>query len=328
MKLNRPSYAGAFLALVAASVGISFFPDLQGASSTGITNSFPNALSSNTPAAEKKPPTEQFRRLLTMTEAERQNELGAKSEATRQYVLSKLREYELLTESEREVRIKQLELRWYLLPLLKIAPSNRVERLRAIPVESQKLLADRLTQWDLLPPVLQREFLEHEGTIAYFIRMESKTPAEQKGIWDSVPEEKRPALERALSEWHSLPEERRKGMYSRVHQFFELSDREKERTLATLSGTDRQDMEKALATFEKLPAEKRVAAMESFQKLNQMSPEGRAQFLKNAEHWSTMTPEERQMWRELVAKVPAMPPLPPGFQIMPPLPGSLASSNR
>ncbi|MDB6129109.1 MAG: hypothetical protein JWM04_216 [Verrucomicrobiales bacterium] len=323
MKFRPPSYVGAFVALVAASLGISIFPDLHGASTPKVKEAIPSGESAS-PSSEKKPPTEQFRRLLKMSPSQRQSELASKDQEKRDYILSKLKEYESLPENEREVRLKQLELRWYLLPLLKMAPSNRVERLSAIPPESQKLLADRLIQWDLLPPVLQKEFLEHEGTVAYFIRLEAKTPEEQSEVWQSVPVDKRAPLEKALSEWHTLPEERRQGMYSRVHQFFELNDREKERTLATLPGADRQDMDKALANFQKLPVEKRVAAIESFQKLSQLSPEGRAQFLKNAEHWAGMSPEDRQMWRDLVSKVPAMPPLPPGFQIMPPVPGLAA----
>ena len=38
-----------------------------------------------------------------------------------------------------------------------------------------------------------------------------------------------------------------------------------------------------------------------------------AEFLKNAERWSQMSPAERQAWRDLVANVPQWPPLPIGF---------------
>jgi hypothetical protein len=41
-----------------------------------------------------------------------------------------------------------------------------------------------------------------------------------------------------------------------------------------------------------------------------MSAAERAEFLKNAEHWSQMSPNERQTWRDLVAQVPVWPPLP------------------
>jgi hypothetical protein len=44
----------------------------------------------------------------------------------------------------------------------------------------------------------------------------------------------------------------------------------------------------------------------------------RAEFLKNAESWSKMSPRERQTWRDLVSHVPLWPPAPP--PVMPPLP--------
>jgi hypothetical protein len=48
-----------------------------------------------------------------------------------------------------------------------------------------------------------------------------------------------------------------------------------------------------------------------------MSPQARAEFLKNAERWSQMSPEDRRIWRDLVANVPKWPPPP---QPSPPLP--------
>jgi hypothetical protein len=53
-----------------------------------------------------------------------------------------------------------------------------------------------------------------------------------------------------------------------------------------------------------------------------MSPQDRAEFLKNAERWSQISPKERQAWRDLVAQVPQWPPLPAAL-IMPPLPPAL-----
>jgi hypothetical protein len=41
-----------------------------------------------------------------------------------------------------------------------------------------------------------------------------------------------------------------------------------------------------------------------------MSSTERAEFLRNAEHWSQMSPAERQTWRDLVANVPDWAPVP------------------
>ena len=50
-----------------------------------------------------------------------------------------------------------------------------------------------------------------------------------------------------------------------------------------------------------------------------MAPEERTRFLRNAARWQEMTPTERKTWKELVTKLP---PLPPDFNAppMPPAP--------
>jgi hypothetical protein len=50
-----------------------------------------------------------------------------------------------------------------------------------------------------------------------------------------------------------------------------------------------------------------------------MTAAEQAEFLKNAERWSVMSPAERRAWRDLVVNVPQWPPLPIGFVV--PIPG-------
>jgi hypothetical protein len=49
------------------------------------------------------------------------------------------------------------------------------------------------------------------------------------------------------------------------------------------------------------------------------------EFLNNAAHWEAMTPNERNLWRELVTRFPPMPPAPPGLHpvLYPPMPPGL-----
>jgi len=60
-------------------------------------------------------------------------------------------------------------------------------------------------------------------------------------------------------------------------------------------------------------------SIHSFEKFATMSLAERQEFLKSAERWSAMSPNERQSWRNLVARLQSMPPLPPGLGV-PPLP--------
>ena len=95
------------------------------------------------------------------------------------------------------------------------------------------------------------------------------------------------------------------------NQFFELTPAEKSQTLNTLSDAERAAMAQTLAAFEKLPAKQRLQCTRNYAKFTGMSGPERAEFLKNAERWSQMSPKERQSWRDLVAHVPMMPPMPP-----------------
>jgi hypothetical protein len=55
-----------------------------------------------------------------------------------------------------------------------------------------------------------------------------------------------------------------------------------------------------------------------------MSDAERAEFLKNAESWAKMSPQERQTWRDLVARIPLWPPT---LQMPPRTPPQITTSG-
>ena len=272
----------------------------------------------------KGAPMDYFRQLLAMSQAEREQALADKPEHMRQFLAGRLKEYDALTPEDRELRLRMTQLRWHLRPLMEIAPTNRVERLARIPEPDRKLVEERLQHWDKLPADLQKEVLEHEMIVDYVLRMESSPAASKKGLPDIMPPEWRKKFEQDLASWHALPSAQRQRMVDNFHQFFELSEKEKAKTLSTLSETERHQMEKTLQTFEKLPSVQRQVCIDSFRKFANMTPEQQLQFLKNAERWQAMTPSERETWRTLVTKLP---PLPPGFGV-PQLPPANSLTNR
>jgi hypothetical protein len=85
-------------------------------------------------------------------------------------------------------------------------------------------------------------------------------------------------------------------------------------------------MEKTLQSFEQLPPPQRRQCVHNYAKFAGMSATERAEFLKNAESWSKMSPAERQTWRDLVTHVPLWPPAPP--LVMPPLPPAMPKIPR
>jgi hypothetical protein len=238
-----------------------------------------------------------------MDPAARAHALTSYAEPRRNYLQDRLREYESLPADEREMRLKQLELNCHLPDLMKIAPANRAKRLAAVPADIRPLVEKKLQEWDLLPPDVQRDVLEHQTTATYFLRVRPGSAAQPQPVsMSTLPP--LPGAEGASSD----PE--------KLERFFKLPAREQEKTLDVLPAREREDMERTLQAFAKLPLTQRQTCIDSFVKFRRLSKEQRDQFLKNAERWKAMSPAERETWRTLVKILPPgavstnMPPLP------------------
>jgi len=259
------------------------------------------------PVPHLESPVDLFRELLAMTLAGRENYLTNRPPAIRARIVAKLREYEALDPNERELRLRATELRWYLLPLLQASPTNRATRLAAIPADLQPLVKNRLQQWQILPPSMQTEFMESERALRYFTHVDSSnSPPLPPG--------------RDWAHWNTLSEDQHQKITAQFNQFFELTPLEKKKTLNTLSDAERQQMEKTLEMFGKLPPAQRFTCVRAFTEFAVMSAQEKQDFLKNAQRWSQLSPKERQTWRDLVTHVPEWPPLPSALIRPPPLP--------
>lgn len=309
--MNRPRQARWWLALFAAAQ-VAAFP-LSAQDSTGATVSAKSPLTPASimpPLPQTQSPVNFFRQLLAMTAQERENYLTNRPPEIRERILAKVREYLALAPDERELRLNATELRWYLLPLLRASPANRDAQLTQIPDDLRGLVQSRLAEWSVLPPPVQKEFLDNERTLQYFSHLDSaRNPS--PGPDDA-----------SQARWNALPENDRRRITNEFNQFFELTPVEKQKTLNTLSDAERAQMEKTLQTFGKLPPAQRAQCIRAFTKFAGMSLAERAEFLKNAERWSQLPPKERQAWRDLVAQVPLWPPLPRTL-IRPPMPPHL-----
>ena len=260
-----------------------------------------------------------FRELLAMNPIELKKSIAGRSEENQKRILDKLREYQSLPPNERELRLRATELQWYLERLMPLPATNRAGLLSTMPAEDRKLVESRLQYWDMLPPPLQKEVLENEMMLRYLTGIESSTKEEKQKQLAEIPPAQRAKLEAGIDRWNELSEEQRQQKLDNFNRIFEMTPREKARALNTLSDTERRQIEKSLAAFEKLPPQERVMSIHSFGRFATMSLAERQDFLKNAERWSAMSPNERQAWRNVVAKLQNMPPLPPGLGL-PPLP--------
>src|SRR5258705_236337 len=115
-----------------------------------------------------KSPVESFRESLAMNLADRSKALADRPLETRKKILAKIREYESLKPDARELRLQATELRWHLLPLMRMAPSDRAARLAMVPPTIRPLVDLRLNQWDLLPPTVQTDFLQRETALQFY----------------------------------------------------------------------------------------------------------------------------------------------------------------
>ena len=263
--------------------------------STAATNILP-------PLPTAYSPVNFFRQLLAMTPAERFNSLSNRAPEIRIRILAKVHEYQMLGPDERELRLRATELRWYLTPLFRVAPADRAGRLARVPDELRGIVQARLVQWDILPPPLQQEFLANDRALHYFTHVEATN---------------QPAASPAQMQ-----------VADQFNQFFELTPNEKTQLLNTLSGAERAQMEKSLKSFGQLPAPQRLQCLRNYAKFAGMSIAERAEFLKDAESWSKMSPKERQTWRDLVMHVPQWPPMPPPVVPAYLIPHTLPKPNR
>ena len=264
------------------------------------------------PTFTKPAPVQFFRQLLAVTGAQREELLGRYPESVRERLAAKLKEYSDLPAEERELRLQTTELRWYLLQLMRVPAANRTAQLATLPAAQQRLVADRLQQWDQLPVAEQQEVLEYESTLQYFVPQAGVTAPHAAAPPPGAQTEE---IARKLAAWNALPPARREQLNERFERFFQLTDTERNRTLQAWSGPERALMEKSLQSFAQLPAEQREQCVRAFSRFASLSSAERGEFLRNAERWQEMPAGERQAWRNLVRRLPHPPPAPP-----PPLP--------
>lgn len=240
------------------------------------------------PSVESNSPITYFRQLLAMSPRQRQDCLTNRPPAARARILQKINEYETLSPDERELRLRATELRWYVLPLLQLPPAVRRAQISRVPADLREIVQTRLGEWEILPQPLRDEFLENDRALYYFTRIQPPATSAQARV----------------------AAEERQQISDRFNQFLELTPDEKAQTLATLSTEERAQMQHTLEAFERLSPRQQGECVQNYARFAGMTAADRAEFLRNAERWSQMSPAERQTWRDLVANVPDWPPLP------------------
>jgi hypothetical protein len=138
-----------------------------------------------------------------------------------------------------------------------------------------------------------------------------------------------PPLRLELLHLDVLPPEQRRQTYTHFQDFFGLNAAEKQAVLDSVSGDERQRLEKTLASIGRLPAEQRDLALRTLNQLAGCNDKQREEFLNNLARWKQLSPEERQLWINLTTILPPLPPppLPPLPSRSPPLPNLSSATN-
>jgi len=246
-----------------------------------------------------------FRELLAMTPSERYTALSNRPPENQKMIMAKVREYLSLPEGECELRLRATELHWRMLPLMRLPATNRADRLALLPEQDRKMIESRLQDWDKLPAPVQQQLLTNQEAIRLFIQREAGVGAAPDL---KISEKRRQSLEEDIVKIKSMKEEDRRQLLERFNRFFDLTGEEKEKALSSITEAERVKIQRTLAKFKNLSPEQRARCIRSFERFSTMSLVDRQQFLKNAERWIAMKPEERKAWRDLVEQIELMPP--------------------
>jgi hypothetical protein len=246
-----------------------------------------------------KSPTELFRKLLSADASQREELLRSRPPASREIILRGLREYESLSPTNRELRLRTLELGWHLDQLFRMSPTNREPWLASLSESDRTALRNRARYWDSLSPTTRTNLLQNQLGIRALIGL------------DTLVEGGSVRVHRDIQHLKELTSEQRQELVTTYKLIFELSNDEKNRLLQIYDATQREQMMKTLKQLGAVPAGQRDLCLDGMTRFNTLSPEEKIEFLKNCERWKSMTPTEREAWRVIVRRQTPRPPLPP-----------------
>ncbi|MBI1842880.1 MAG: DUF3106 domain-containing protein [Verrucomicrobia bacterium] len=307
---NLCSWLSACVVAWMASVGASAFsatlPGLGSVSpaqsGAGLTVMLP--MPTNSPVAL-------FRALLRAPVADQRQLLSGRTEANQKIILRKLAEYQALAESDRESRLRALEFHHYVTLLLNAPVAAREAWLAQVPVEYRSLCGERLRLWGVLPPQLQDYLRERESTLRWLTRWESSSDRQREGLLAGLPLEQRRRMEENVSQWTAMNPAQRERAWRATRELFEMSSTEQKRVLDGVAENQRDAASRFVQNVRALPSDQRRQYLDGCRKFSQLDSVDRARFLQGWERWKQMSEPEREVWRQVAARIPKLPPPPP-----------------
>lgn len=267
-------------------------------------------------------PVDNFRYWLSFRSDKRERLLAVLPEAERKALLEKLAFYDSLPADVRDLRLRETQLHWQLLSLMKLTPSERAQHLAQLSSYNRAVVEDRLRQWDALPVDKQKTFLDHEQEVGIYLELQETAPQERGKVLAKMPAEIRMPLEKRLQKWNNLPAGERQELSDRFTQLFQSEEGKREKIIAALPEDVRKGVQQLTEELKILPPDQRQKCTVALNKFLKMSPDDQRQFLQNASRWQKMSEKEHNAWRQVVNKVPQLPPLPPELEPLPLMAGT------
>jgi hypothetical protein len=257
-----------------------------------------------------------------MPPGDRAAALASRSPKQRAVIEERLKEFDAMNPAERELRLRLLQVRHYLLPLLQTEPAGRSNLLAQVPASNRRLVEARLKMWDGLSREQQNALLANDEQLQRFQCFGTNTPPPLPPV--SVPPAmgQQQHLESSLARWRSSTPPQRERVFAQFQRMSALGAQERARLLKELPEPERGRVERSLEAFEKLPPANRAMWIQAFEQFSNMNPDERRSFLGNAARWEAMAPAERRAWREIVAELPPLP------TALPPLPSASVTPRR
>lgn len=257
-------------------------------------------------------PVDRFRQLLEMPAAEREAFLAARPPEKREYLRARLAEFEALATEERELRLHLLNLRFYLLPLLRLEPAQRDDALLQVPAVYRPLVADRLATWDRLPADQREAWLAGGALLVSQPLLNEGAAVAPPTANRSAPAATGDPQSRDLARWQALSAAERARIARQLAAFLAFSAEEQQRVLGRLEASQREAAQRLVRVLESQSPAERAKSLEALQRLANLSPEQRQRFLQNAVRWHALSDAEKEAWRRLHSLLPPRPPeLPP-----------------
>ena len=240
-----------------------------------------------------------------MDEANREKFLSTKQPAQTEVLRRKLEEYSAMPRQERELRLRQLELCRWLLPLMRLEAQARAEPLSDIPTRDRSVVEERLREWDALAAPQKESVLKDKTVLSYFFRPEPAFIQRQMDLMTIMPPKLKAKLEEELALWRGRSVAEREIMRIRLNQLLKLKQEEREKVITEIVPVDNQSLRSTLSLFLQLTPEQRERCVEGFGKLANLPPAEREQFIFDASRWRAMSAEQRDLWRLMILRVRA-----------------------